>query len=575
MKNSEVAKVLYGIADMLELQNVDFKPQAYRKAARSIEELPEEIEQVYARAKREGLRQIKGVGEGISEKLEELLLTGRMKYYSELKKKFPHHISALIEIPGLGPKKIKKLHEKLKISSIEELEKAIKKHKVAEIEGFGEKTEEEILKGIKLVNAGKKRMLLKAAMPISDEIISRLNSSGYVKKTIAAGSLRRRQETVGDIDILAVSPNPKKVMDFFTTMKDVQRVLAKGDTKSSIILKDELQVDLRVVEEKNFGAALQYFTGDVQHNVKLREMAIRKGCKLNEYGVFDSKNRQVAGKTEQEVYKFLGMDYIEPEIRADKGEIEAAANHKLPKLIGYGTIKGDFHSHTIKTDGYDTLKDMAEAAKNLGYEYIAITDHSVSERIASGLNEEEMEKWLGEIREFSRKMKGIKVLAGSEVSIKPDGNLDYSDDILKKMDIVVATVHSRFKSSSEEMTKRITKAVSNKYVDILGHPTGRLIHRREPYEVDINAVIKAAVENRVMLEINSQPERMDLKDIYVKQAKEMGAKFVIDSDSHSANELKNMELGIAIARRGWLEEKNVINTLPLKELPKFFRKIKL
>lgn len=574
MKNSEVAKVLYDIADMLELQNVDFKPQAYRKAARSIEELPEEIEQVYSNAKREGLMQIKGVGEGISERLEELLLTGKMKYYTELKKKFPKHISALIEVPGLGPKKIKKLHERLKISSIEELEKAIQKHKVSEIEGFGEKTEEEILKGIELVKAGKKRILLKAALEISEEIISRINATGYAEKTIAAGSLRRMQETIGDIDILAVSANPAKVMEFFTTMKGVKRVLAKGGTKSSILMKDGLQIDLRVVEGKNFGAALQYFTGNIQHNVKLREIAIKKGCKLNEYGIFDGKNSQVAGKTEQEVYKFLGMGYIEPELRTDSGEIEAAMSRNLPKLIEYGTVRGDLHCHTSKTDGYDSLPEMADAAKRQGLDYIAITDHSVSERVASGLKEEEMEKWLMEIREYSRKVKGIRILAGSEVSIKPDGTLDYSDDLLKKMDIVIASVHSRFKSSREEMTRRITKALSNKNVDILGHPTGRLIHQREPYEADMQAVIKAAAENKVLLEINSQPGRMDLKDIHVKQAKYLGAKFVINTDSHSINELRNINLGIAIARRGWLEPKDVVNTRALKELPKFFRKIR-
>ncbi len=576
MKNAEAAQVLHDIADLLEMQGVDFKPQAYRKAARSIEELSEDVAGLHKKGGKECLKQIAGVGEGIAEKLDELLSTGKLKYYEELKKKFPAHISALMEVPGLGPKRIKLLHEKLGIKSVGDLEKAAKAHKISSLPGLGEKAEKDLLKGIGLVKKGKERMLLGLALPIAMELESRLGSLKFVSRAIVAGSLRRRQETVGDLDILVVSGKPKEVMDFFTSMKDVQRVLAKGETKSSILLRSGLQVDVRVVEEKSFGAALQYFSGDIQHNVKLREMAIGKGYKLNEYGLFTRKgDKYVAGKTEDEVYKALSMDCPEPEIRADRGEIEAAISHKLPKLISYNSIKGDFHAHTTKSDGSDKLGEMVDAAKKLGYEYIAITDHSVSERIASGLNEEEMDKWIKEIREFARKTRGIRVLAGSEVSIKASGELDYSDDLLRKMDIVVASVHSRFKSSGEEMTKRIVNALSSKYVDILGHPTGRRINRREPYAVDIKAVIKAAVDNNICLEINSQPERLDLKDIHVREVKEMGAKFVINTDSHSTEDLKFMELGIATARRGWLEQKDVINTLPLEELPRYFRKIKL
>ncbi|MBI2574871.1 DNA polymerase/3'-5' exonuclease PolX [Candidatus Woesearchaeota archaeon] len=576
MKNSEAAKVLYDIADLLEMQGVDFKPQAYRKAARSVEELSEDVAEIHRKGGKEGLKQIAGIGEGIAEKLDELLGTGKLKYYDELKKKFPAHISELMEVPGLGPKRIKLLHEKLGIKSLGDLEKAAKSHRIASLPGLGEKAEEDLLKGIGLVKKGKERMLLGLALPIARELESRLGSLKFVSRAVVAGSLRRRQETVGDLDILVVSYKPKEVMDFFTSMKDVQRILAKGETKSSVLLRSGLQVDVRVVEEKSFGAALQYFSGDIQHNVKLREIAIRKDFKLNEYGLFARKgSKYIAGKTEEEVYKALGMDCPEPEIRADRGEIEAAARHKLPKLIGYGSIKGDLHAHTTKSDGADGLDEMVSAAKKMGYEYIAITDHSVSERIASGLKEEDMEKWLKEIREFAKKTNGIRVLAGSEVSIKASGELDYSDDILKKMDIVVASVHSRFKSSRDEMTRRIVNALGSKYIDILGHPTGRLISRREPYEADMKAVIKAAVDNNICLEINSQPDRLDLKDTHVREAKEMGAKFVINTDAHSAAGLNYMELGIATARRGWLGEKDVVSTLPLEELPKYFRKIRV
>ncbi len=572
MKNPEIAKILYEIADLLELKAEQFKPQAYRKAARNAEEFPEDIGQLYAREGKEGLKRIPGVGEGIADRISEFIATGKLKYYEDLKKKFPQHISALAEVPGIGPKKIRILHEKLRIKTVDDLEAAAKSNKIAKLKGFGEKTEQEILKGIELVKAGKKRMLLGHALPIAKEMVSRLKSLPSVKKAVACGSLRRMQETVGDLDIVVVSISPKKIMDYFTSMNDVSKILAKGETKSSVLLKSGIQVDLRVIQEKSFGAAMQYFTGDVQHNVKLREMATRKGCKLNEYGIFKGP-KYVAGKSEEEVYRFLGMDYIEPELRADKGEIDAAIQHRLPKLIGYSEVKGNFHSHTTKSDGANSLQQMVEYAKSLGMEYIAITDHSVSERIAGGLKEEEMEKWLKEIREFARKEKKIRVLAGSEVSIRANGEMDYPDELLKKMDVVVASVHSGFKSPSDKMTSRITTALANKHVDILGHPTGRLIHRREPYGADMKKVLEAAVDNKVMLEINAQPERMDLKDTLAKEAKEIGAKFVINTDAHSTYELNNAELGIAIARRAWLSSKDIVNTLPFRELPRYFRKI--
>ncbi len=574
MKNSEIAAVLYSIADILEMQNVQFKPNAYRKAARSMETSAQDAADIYAESGIRGLHEIPGIGEHIAAKIEELLKTGKLKYYDELKKNLPPHISKLMEVPGMGPKRIKVLHDKLKVSDVASLEKAAKAGKISSLAGFGKKSENEILKGVELLTKGNERLPLWDAMIIAEDLKSRLKSVKGVIQIEIAGSLRRRKETIGDIDILVTSKNPARIFDYFAKMPEIERVLAKGSTKSSVLLKSGLQVDLRIVDNEIFGAALQYFTGSKEHNVAMRQIAIKKGLKLSEYGMFTVKgNKCIAGKTEEDVYHAIGMAIPEPELRENTGEIAAAISGKFPKLISYNALKGDFHMHTKKTDGNATIQEMAVAAKQKGYEYIAITDHSKSTRIAHGLGEEAMLAHLRDVRKI--KVSGIRIFAGAEVDILPSGEMDYADDVLKKMDIVVASVHSRFKSSKEEMTKRITAALQNRHVDILGHPTGRLINRREPYDVDIKKVIQTAAENNVYLEINSQPGRMDLKDTYVKQAKEMGAKFVIDTDSHSVAGQQFSELGIAIARRGWLEEKDVINTHSLKDLPKFFRKLKI
>ncbi|MBI2133089.1 DNA polymerase/3'-5' exonuclease PolX [Candidatus Woesearchaeota archaeon] len=575
MKNSEVAKILYDIADLLELQAVPFKPMAYRKAARSIDEHPEDIDQVYASSGIKGLMGIPGIGKGIAVKIEDLLKTGRMRYYDDLRSRFPPHISSLIEVPGLGPRKVNVLHEKLRISSIEDLEMAANEHRISAIKGFGRKSEEDILKGIALFRAGQKRMLLFYAFPVASEIEKRIGSLDFVKKAVVAGSFRRKNETIGDLDILAVSSYPDKVVSYFINMPEVDRVLSKGSTKSSILLRNGLQVDLRIVGEGSFGSALQYFTGDIRHNVRLREIASRKGLKLNEYGLFDKKNRFCAGRSEKEVYNYLGLEYIEPELRNDRGEVEASLKGRLPKLLQYGSIRGDLHVHTKMSDGTAGIREMADAARDLGYEYIAITDHSVSERIASGLPEERMSTWLSEIRRFARSYEGLKILAGSEVSIRADGSLDYIDSLLKKMDFVVASIHSRFKSGRKEMTARIISALENEHVDVLAHPTGRLIYRRDPLDFDLKAVFRSAVDNGVCLEINSQADRMDLKDVHVKEAKDMGARFVISTDSHSVHELKNMWIGVSIGRRGWLSADDVINTRKFRDFVRILGKGRL
>ena len=572
MKNLEVANLLYEIADILEIQDVAFKPQAYRKAARTVETLSEDIEKVSKQGK---LEELPGIGEHIAKKIIEFLETGKLKYYDEIKKQIPKHLSDLISVPGMGPKRAKILHDKLKISSIADLEKAAKQGKISKLFGFGEKSEEDILKGIELVKRGQARMLLGIALPLALEIEERLKKLNEVLQINVAGSLRRRQETIGDIDILVSTKKPGVVVDYFTKMPEVVRVLAKGETKSSILLKNNIQIDLRVIDDKVYGAALQYFTGNKDHNIKTREIAIKKGYKLSEYGLFDKKtNMLLASKTEEEIYKKLGMQCPPPEIRENRGEIEAALKNKLPKLIGYNDIKGDFHSHTKATDGTNSIEELAEAAKKLGYEYFCISDHSQNARIARGLSEEDMASHLKEIKAYAKKLKNFRLLAGSEVDILKNGDLDYPDKLLKQMDIVIGAVHSGFKSSMEEMTNRILKAMDNENLDILAHPTGRLINAREPYEVDLQKVFKKAAEKNIYLEIDALPQRLDLKDIHIKAAKEFGVKFVIDTDTHSLETLKYMDLGIATARRGWCEKKDIVNTCSGKELGKFFKKIR-
>ncbi len=557
------------MADILEIKEVQWKPQAYRKAARGIESLSEDIVKIYKEGGINALREIPGVGEGIAKKIIEFVEKGKIKGYEKLKKSLPKGFEELMEVPSMGPKKVKVLSEKLKIKNIKDLERAAKQGKIRKLERFGEKSEEDILRGIDLVKKGKERMLLGKALLIARSIEEELKKLKEVKKISIGGSIRRRKETVKDIDILVVSSDPKTVMDFFTSMKEVKVVLAKGTTKSSVYLKAGLASDLRVVEEKSFGAALQYFTGNIDHNVKLREIAIKKGYKLNEYGLFNKKTgKYICGRTEQEVYKRLGLDYIEPELRTNTGEIDAAKNNKLPELIPYDSVKGDLHTHTVASDGVNTIEEMALAAKKIGYRYIAISDHSKSERIANGLDEKRLLKHLIEIEKADKKISGIHVLKASEVDILVDGSLDYQDRILKKLDFVTAAIHSRFKSAKDEMTERIIKAMKNRYVNAIGHPTGRLINARRPYDIDFEKICKAASENNVFLEINASPSRLDLNDSHIRTAIDYKVKFVISTDSHSTEQFKYMELGIAQARRGWASSRNIVNTLPFHKFRK-------
>ncbi len=568
MKNQFVADVLYQIADLLDLKGeIFFKTRAYRTAAQAIEVLDEDIEVV---AKEGRLREIPGVGEALAKKIKELIDTGKLEYFEKLKKEIPVGLLNMLKIPGLGPKKVAAVYQHLGIKTIEQLRQACLEGKLRTLDGFGETTENNILRGIQLLEKTRGRVLLNVAYEDGMKYIDYLKQCNEIQRLSIAGSLRRMKETIGDIDILASSDNPDKVMNYFVEYSDVQRVLLKGSTKTSVVLKDDLQVDLRVVKEESFGSALQYFTGSKEHNVKMRGIAIKQGFKLNEYGLFDKEtNEYIVGKDEKEIYNKLGLMYIEPELRENRGEIEMAEKHKLPKLIMYNDVKGDFHVHSNWSDGSESIQTIAEYTQSKGYEYIGIADHSQSLKVARGLSEEKVVKKIKEVEKVNKKLVDFKVLCGTECDIKPDGSLDYSNKVLKLFDFVYAGVHSTFKMTREEMTKRVTKAIENEHVDFLAHPTCRLIGRREPFDLDMEQVIDVAKETNTFLEINAFPDRLDLNDLHARLGKEKGVKFVLGTDAHSLTHLDFMQYGVATARRGWLEKKDVLNTYPLKEIERF------
>ena len=571
MKNTLVAELLRNIAQLLEIKGeLVFKIRAYEKAALVIENLEEDIEETWKKGK---LDDIPCVGEALTGKISEFLKTGKLDYYEKLKKEVPVDMEELGRVEGLGPKTILKLYKKYKIKNLRELETAAKQGKIQKIEGLGPILEKNILKSIAFAKTTGKRFLLGHALDIADELKAKLKKLKDADKVEIAGSLRRMKETIGDIDILITSKNPGKVIEFFASMEDAADVLAKGSTKASVRLKEGLQADLRVVDEKIYGAALLYFTGNKQHNILLRKIAIKKGMKLSEYGVFDKKtSRLLAGKTEEECYKKLGLRYLEPEIREDGGEIEASIKNKLPKLISYNDLKGDLQMHTKWSDGNNTIMEMAQAAKKLGHEYICITDHvGKTFRIANSLDEKRVKKQRKEIEKANKSLKGIIILQGGEVNIMDGGNLDMKDSVLKELDIVLASIHSGFKNSREKLTKRIIAAMENEHVDIIAHPTGRLINQRPAYELDFEKILEKAKETKTVLEINTHPERMDLNDTNVRTALKYGIKLSIGTDSHDAGQLRNYRLGIAIARRAWANSKDIINTYPVKDMLKLLK----
>ncbi len=550
------------IADVLEFKGeMVFRVNAYRRASRVLQDLREDVTVLWKDGR---LEEVPGIGEGLAEKIAEYLSTGKMKRYEEITSGVPSSLIELLRIQGLGPKTLALAQKKLKVRNLEDLKRVIDDGSLEKLPGMGAKKVENIKKGIQLFVASKERMSIGVALPIAERIIAELQEAAGVKRISVAGSLRRRRETIGDIDILCDGKNGAEIISKFTRLPSVARVLAAGDTKGSIVVQGGVQVDLRVVEPDSYGAALQYFTGSKAHNVRVREMAKKKGLKVNEYGVFKGKKR-IGGRDEEDIYGAVGIPIMPPEIREDWGEIEAAEKGELPELVEPGDIKGDFHVHSKYSDGIASIADIAGKARSMGYKFVAVCDHSRSARYAGGMEPRELLKQIEEIRKVNAGLggKGFKVLAGVEVDIKADGTLDFSDDLLDKLDVVVASIHSGFK---QRVTERMVAAMKNPRVHIIGHPTGRLISRREGYEVDLDRVMEAARDTGTALEINAYYDRIDLSDLNCRKAKELGVTLSIGTDSHRLEQLEFMTFGLGAARRGWLEKKDLLNTLTVPRL---------
>jgi len=566
MKNQEIAKIFYNLATYLHMDDVPFKPQAYERAASAVESLSQDVEELYKTEGLKGLEKIPGVGKGIAERIEEYLKTGNVQDYEAYRKKYPIDLDELSSVEGLGPKSIRELYEKLRVQNLKDLEQAAKGGKIRRLSRFGEKSEQNILQGIEFVKRSKGRWLLGTIYPYVEEIVAMLHASGFTKQVVPAGSIRRMKETIGDVDILATSKNPKKLIEYFISKVPYNKLWGKGPTKVSVHTLHGFDIDVRVLPEEVFGAGLQYFTGSKEHNVKLRTLAIQKGYKLSEYGLVKGKKR-VACKTEEEVYKVLGMEYIEPEMREDQGEIEASLERRLPTPIPYGSLQGDLQIQTNWTDGNNSIEEMAKEAKKQGLSYIAITDHTKDLAMTGGSDEKKLLRQMAEIDRVNSKFEfrnsKFRILKGAEVNIRKDGTLDIGDDVLAKLDLVGAAVHSNFKMTKKDMTQRILRAMRNPHVDILFHPTGRSMPKRGEYELDMDAIVKEAKKTGTLLEINAQPRRLDLRDVNIRKAVQAGVKLVIDSDAHHKDDLRFLKYGIAQARRGWAQTIDVVNTLPL------------
>ncbi len=575
MRNQELARILHDIAVLLDIKGESrFRVVAYEEAARRIENWPEPIEDVWKNGK---LEDIPGIGPSIASKIAEYLATGRMTYFEELTREIPPELIELTEVPGVGPKIARLLYEQLGIRTVEDLEKAVQEKKLRNLPRLGVKSEEKIAKGLEMYRRKTGRMLLGQALPLVESIVALLKERTGVSKISPAGSVRRMKETIGDIDILVAARNPRPIMDAFVTLPQVREVLARGDTKSSIVTHEGIQVDLRVVEEECFGAALQYFTGSKAHNIKLREIALKKGFKVNEYGIFRlDTNERVGGEREEDIYEILGMEWIPPELREDQGEIECALEKKLPVLVTMEDIRGDLHVHSHWSDGIASIEEMAQAALARGYEYLAVCDHTQSLAVASGLTPEEIHEREKEIRRWNEKHPELLVLNGVEANILSDGSIDFPDGELARLDVVVAGLHSGLTQKEEKILKRLELAMRNPYVQVISHPTGRIIGRRDASSMNIDTLVVMARSTHTSLELNAQPERLDLRDVDARRAAQEGVKIVISTDAHDQGSLEYMRYGVAQARRAWLRKEDVLNTLSREELLDFLaRKRKL
>lgn len=565
MNNSEVARVFQDIADLLELKGeTPFKIRAYQKAVRSIEQLPVGLEQLRQEGK---LRQIPGIGEAIEKKIVELLATGRLKYYEDLRSEFPAGIISLLQVPGVGPKTAMRLSTELGIRSLEELEAAIVDGRVEGLYRLGEKTAENILHHLQSMRTKEQRIPIGTALPLAEDIMMSLRQKSQIQNLTPAGSLRRFWETIGDIDLMGTADNAEKVIEAFTGLAQVKEVLGKGSTKASVVTHRDLQVDLRVVEHHAFGSLLQYFTGSKQHNITLRERGQRQGLKLSEYGITTLENGKLETfATEEGFYNRLGLQLIPPELREGQHEIERAQEHSIPRLVELSDLKGDLHIHTDWSDGHDSIESMATAARNLGYQYLAVTDHSKGLGIAHGLNEERLRAQMSEIRRLNERLNSIRILTGIEVDIRADGSLDFPDEILGELDVVIAAIHSSLSQGQDRMTQRVLRAIENPNVDIIAHPTCRLLGQREPIALDLETIFRAAAQTGTALEVNGMPDRLDLRDIHIFRARELAVRLALGTDAHSTEHLRYMRFGVGIAHRGWCEARHLLNSMPAEEL---------
>lgn len=569
-QNSDVASILQEFSDILEIEGANqYRVRAYRTAAQAVRGLPHNVRTLVQQD--QDLTKFPGIGKEMALKIREIVNTGNLEALQKARERVSPELVKLMYLQSLGPKRVKALNEKLGINSIQDLQQAAEAGKIAQLPGFGTKTQATILKEIKRFQGKEVRFRIDEVEDIARTLVEHLSGIAGVQQVEAAGSFRRRKETVGDLDILVTGNIPSELMQAFVSHEDVTEILSHGETKSSVLLRNGLQVDLRFMEQKSFGAALHYFTGSKAHNIAVRKHALQFGFKINEYGVFDDEE-MVAGLTEEEVYARIGLAYIEPELREDRGELEAAAEGKLPKLIMTEDLRGDLHVHSKATDGRSTLEELAVAARDFGYEYLGISDHTHNLSVVKGLDPERLALQMEEIDRINDKLSGIKLLKGSEVDILMDGSLDLPDWILKKLDYCICSVHTGFNLSRQAQTERILRAMDNPWFRILGHPSGRLIGKREPYKVDLERIIAGARDRGCILELNSQPDRLDLDDVHCKAAKEMGVKVAVTSDSHHKDGFYVIRYGLGQARRGWLEKEDVINTLSLKEFEQLMKR---
>lgn len=568
--NAEIAQIFNEMADLLEIKGENpFRVRAYRTAALTINDLSKNLSELIKEDA--DLTELPGIGDAIDKKIKIIIKTGKLPELQALEKHTPHALSDMMKIAGLGPKRIQLLYKKLNIKSMKDLQHAIDSGKIKKLQGFGEKLQQQIKDGIKHLAEYTQRIKLANAIPIAQSLLIYLQKFKGNKEIIIAGSYRRRKETIGDLDILITTNKKKEIIDYFIKYDEVAKIISQGTTRSSVHLRSGIQVDLRVVPQISYGAALFYLTGSKAHNIAIRKIAVKKNLKINEYGVF-KKQKRIASKTETEIYKRMGLPYIEPELRENRGEIQAAQKNKLPRLITLKDIRGDLHCHTHATDGANSLEEMANAAIKLGYEYLSITDHTKHLTVAHGLNDKQVLQQIKMIDKLNEKFKNFVILKSMEIDILEDGSLDLSDEVLKELDLTVCSVHSKFGLSEKKQTERIIRAMDSPYFNILGHATGRLINRRQPYQVDLAKVMAAAKERGCILEINAQPDRLDIDDVHCKIAKEMKLKFAISTDSHHISQLENMQFGIYQARRGWIEASDVLNTRKLNLMLKLLKR---